>query len=185
MRVLSVQVGRPRTVSWNGKKISTSIFKSPVLGRVPSSGNNLAGDRQSDPRVHGGELKAIYVYPYEHYPYWETVLETKLDFGAFGENLTTEGLLETNVRPGDRFQIGSLELIATQPRMPCYKLGIRHNNDDMVRLFLQAERPGIYFQIVRQGDVGENDTIALLEESSEQISIVDLMRLKIQKTRQP
>jgi len=178
MRVLSVQVGRPRMVEWHGKEIRTSIYKTPVDGKVQSVAHNLQGDEQSDPSVHGGEAKAVYAYPYEHYAYWEGVLNTKLPPGAFGENLTTEGLLETDVTVGDRFRIGTIELVATQPRMPCYKLGIRHVNDDMVRLFLAALKPGIYFQIAQHGELGSGDPIELALKANG-VTMVDVMRSKI------
>lgn len=177
MHVVSVQVGRPRTITWQGKKVQSSIHKSPIIGRVPTVGHNLAGDRQADGRVHGGEFKAIYAYPCEHYPFWEEVLGHQLGGGSFGENLTTVGLVESEIRPGDRFKVGSIEVIASTPRMPCYKLGMRLNDDSMVQRFLEAERPGIYFAISKHGDVGENDPIELLERSAAPLTIVDLMRL--------
>src|SRR5438093_6407740 len=126
MRIVSVTVGLPRQVTWRGKAIRTGIFKQPVAGRVAVRALNLDGDRQADLTVHGGRDKAVYAYPAEHYAYWRAQLPgVELAHGAFGENLTTEGLLEDDVQVGDRFRVGSAELIATQPRLPCYKLPAR------------------------------------------------------------
>src|SRR6266571_7761773 len=128
MRLVSVNVGLPREVAWKARSVSTGIFKEPVQGRVMLRRLNLDGDRQADLSVHGGADKAVYAYPSEHYSYWRNTLpDLDLPWGAFGENFTTEGLLEENVRIGDRLQVGSAEFIVTQPRMPCFKLGIRLN----------------------------------------------------------
>lgn len=126
MRILSICVGQPRVVEWQGRSVETSIFKSPVTGTVTARRLNLDGDRQSDLTVHGGAAKAVYAYPSEHYPYWRGELpDADLAFGAFGENFTTEGLLESELRVGDRLHVGSAEFAVTQPRMPCYKLALR------------------------------------------------------------
>jgi MOSC domain-containing protein YiiM len=126
MRVLSVNVGLPRTVSWRGKPVATGIYKEPVAGGIPLRTLNLDGDRQADLRVHGGKDKAVYAYPPEFYELWSRE-RPELAFGlaAFGENLTTEGLLDNDVAVGDRFRIGTAELVVTQPRLPCFKLGIK------------------------------------------------------------
>src|SRR5438105_369803 len=146
MHVVSVNVGMPRQVPFQDSTVATAIFKQPVTGRVALRDNNLAGDRQADPRVHGGPVKAVYLYASEHYPYWAAELtRDDLAWGMFGENLTTAGVLEEQVRIGDRFRIGSAVLQVTQPRMPCYKLGIRFGRADMVKKFWNAVRPGIYF----------------------------------------
>ncbi len=140
MKLLSVNCGLPREVAWRGSTVLTSIYKNPVEGRVALRTVNLDGDRQSDLTVHGGKDKAVYCYPIEHYSYWQTELPgTGLSYGAFGENFTVEGLHEDTVHIGDRLSVGSAELIVTQPRMPCYKLGIRFGSDDMVRRFLEAD----------------------------------------------
>ena len=134
MKVLSVNVGLPREVEWKEKLVRTSIFKAPVLDRVRVALLNLDGDQQSDLSVHGGKDKAVYAYPSEHYPFWRQQLPgMNLPWGAFGENFTTEGLLEEAVHIGDRFRVGSAEFVVTQPRMPCYKLGIRFNRTDIVK----------------------------------------------------
>src|SRR5690349_13124342 len=146
MKVTSVNVGLPRDVNWQEKVVRTSIWKSPVAGRVRVSKLNLDGDQQSDLSVHGGTNKAVYAYPAEHYAYWQNALaDVELPLAVFGENFTTEGILEGDVHVGDRLQIGSAEFIVTQPRMPCFKLGIRFNQMDMVKRFLESRRTGFYF----------------------------------------
>lgn len=162
MKVVSVNAGLPREVEWQGKRVLTSIFKEPVSGSVRVERLNLDGDRQSDLTVHGGVNKAVYVYPFEHYPFWREQLGA-LPPGAFGENFTTEGLLEDMVRIGDRLTIGSAEFTVTQPRMPCFKLGIRFGRADMVRRFLRSGRVGFYLAVTRPGEVTAGDEIALAE----------------------
>ncbi len=163
MRVVSVNVSLPKTVEWRGRKVTTAIFKEPVKGRVRIRGTGLVGDRQADPSVHGGPMKAVYAYPSEHYPFWRRELErADLPWGSFGENLTTEGLDEGRLRIGDRLRVGSTLLKVTQPRMPCYKLGIRFGRDDMVRRFLASGRSGFYLAILEEGDVAAGDGIELL-----------------------
>jgi MOSC domain len=137
VRVVSVNVGLPRTVRWKGRDVTTGIFKQPVEARITLRRLNLDGDRQADLSVHGGAAKAVYAYPVEHYAFWREQLGVELPLGAFGENLTVEGLpLEEEVAVGDRFRIGSAELVVTQPRLPCYKLGLRFGREDMVKRFL-------------------------------------------------
>src|SRR5439155_17303525 len=141
VKVISVNVGLPREVEWHGRRVLTSIWKSPKAGRVRVATLNLEGDEQSDLSVHGGEEKAVYAYPSEHYAFWRNQLpDADLPWGAFGENLTIEGLLESEVMTGDRIEIGSAVFVVTQPRMPCFKLGIRFGRDDMVRRFFQSRR---------------------------------------------
>jgi len=160
MRIVSVNVGLPRQVTWRGKAITTGIFKEPVAGRVAVRALNLDGDRQADLTVHGGREKAVYAYPAEHYAYWRTELPgVELAHGAFGENLTTEGLREDDVHVGDRFRVGSAELIATQPRLPCYKLAARFQRADIVKRFLASRRTGFYFAVKREGEVAAGDAI--------------------------
>jgi MOSC domain-containing protein YiiM len=155
MQVISVNVGLPREVLWKGKVVSTGIFKEPVEGRVQVRSLNLDGDRQADLTVHGGVDKAVYAYPAEHYDYWRNQLpEMELPWGMFGENWTIEGLSEDAVNIGDCFRIGSAEVIATQPRMPCYKLGIRFGRTDIVKRFLDSRLTGVYFSVVEEGEVG-------------------------------
>jgi len=178
MRILSVNVGLPRDVEWRGKTVRTSIFKAPVPNRVRVAKLNLAGDEQSDLSVHGGVDKAIYAYPSEHYDFWRNEFP-ELDFpwGAFGENLTVEGLLEEKVYVGDRLRAGSAEFVVTQPRMPCFKLGIRFNRRDMVKRFLRSGRTGFYFAVLREGDVAAGDTIERVAADTQRISIADIVAL--------
>jgi MOSC domain-containing protein YiiM len=136
----------------------------------------LEGDAQADHRVHGGPDKAVYAYPSEHYAFWARELPgTALPWGAFGENLTTEGLLEGDVRPGDRFLAGSAELQVTDPRMPCYKLGVRFERDDMVKRFLASGRTGFYLAVVREGEVAAGDPIELVARADHEVTIADVV----------
>jgi MOSC domain-containing protein YiiM len=163
MQILSIQVGLPRTVEWRGELIETAIFKSPVAGRVRVGRLNLDGDRQADLTVHGGADKAVYVYPSEHYAWWKEELPgVALPWGSFGENFTTEGVLETSTRVGDVLRAGSAEFVVTQPRMPCYKLNVRFGRPDMVKRFLRGGRPGLYLAVLREGDVGAGDAMTLV-----------------------
>ena len=176
--VLSVNVGTPKQIPSGKASVLTSIFKSPVEGRVDVRWHNIAGDRQSDLTVHGGPNKAVYCYPGEHYLYWaEQLPEMDLPYGVFGENLTTEGITEREVRVGDRFRVGSALLQATQPRMPCFKLGIRFGRADMVKRFWQSGRLGIYFSVLEEGDVAAGDRIEKTDQGPEEISVADVVRL--------
>jgi MOSC domain-containing protein YiiM len=179
MKILSLNVGRPRLVMRDGEPVSTGIFKEPVTGRVMMRTLNLDGDRQADLSVHGGPEKAVYAYPSEHYPFWKQELpEMDLPWGIFGENFTTQGLpLETETKIGDRFRIGSAEVMVTQPRMPCYKLGIRFGRTDIIKRFLASERSGFYFSVLKEGEVGVGDEIELLEKNSSGVRVVDVTRL--------
>ena len=146
MRVVSLNVGLPREMEWHGRTVRTSIFKTPADRRLRVTTLNLEGDQQSDLSVHGGVAKAVYAYPSEHYEYWRRELpQADLPWGVFGENLTTEGLLEEDVRIGDRLRVGSAEFVVTQPRMPCFKLGIRFGRPDIVKRFLHSGRTGFYW----------------------------------------
>src|ERR1700733_3589579 len=178
MRVLSVNVGVPRQVLADRATVLTSIFKSPVDGRVAVRQHNIEGDRQSDLTVHGGPYKGVYSYPWEHYRYWKEQLPGReLSYGGFGENLTTEGITEEAVSIGDRFRVGSAVLQVTQPRMPCFKLGVRFERADMVKLFWQSGRPGIYFSVAMEGDVAAGDAIERIAQGREKISVADVVRL--------
>lgn len=179
MKVLSVNVGMPREVESAGKAVLTSIFKSPVSGRVPVRGNNLDGDKQSDPTVHGGPAKAIYVYPFEHYAFWTAQLGIALTSGNFGENLTIEGLLEDAVHVGDRLRVGTTELIVSQPRMPCFKLGIRFGRPEMVKRFLESRRPGFYLSVAEEGEIGAGDEIAVVERDPAGVSIAEILEVYV------
>src|SRR5258708_17237473 len=140
---------------WKGRRVTIGILKQAVEGRVALRRLNLDGDRKADLSVHGGEYKAVYCYPIAHYDYWRKELPGReLPMGMFGENFTTDGLLEESVQLGDRFSVGSAEVVLTQPRLPCYKLGVGFQSDDMVRRFLASGRTGFYFAVAREGEVG-------------------------------
>ena len=176
--IVSVNVAVPTKVRVQDKFVLTSIFKEPVEGRVAVRKHNIAGDRQADLTVHGGPYKAVYCYPEEHYAFWSDQLpDTKLVFGNFGENLTTRGLTEDVVQIGDQFRVGSAILQVTQPRMPCYKLGIRFGRADMVKRFWQSGRPGIYFSVVEDGDLAAGDAIEKVTHAPDGISIADVVAL--------
>jgi MOSC domain-containing protein YiiM len=178
MEIISLNVGLPRLVLRNGEPVSTGIFKEPVEGRVMLRTLNLDGDRQSDLSVHGGPEKAAYLYPSEHYEFWKRELpDMDLPWGMFGENFTTTGLLETEVHIGERFRIGAAEVMVTQPRMPCYKLGIRFGRADIIKRFLVSERTGFYFAVLKEGEVGAGDRIELLEKNVDGVTVVDITRL--------
>jgi MOSC domain-containing protein YiiM len=179
MKLLSVNVGLPREVEWNGRTIRTSIFKAPVSGRVHVRKLNLDGDQQSDLTVHGGVDKAVYVYPSEHYAFWRDELPTAdLAWGAFGENFTTQGVLDDKaVLIGDRFRIGSAEFVVTQPRMPCFKLGIRFGRADIIKRFLHSDRNGFYFAVAQEGEVAAGDSIELLKRDENGIAVADIVEL--------
>jgi len=180
MRILSVNVGLPRPVTWGGRAIITGIFKEPVAGRIAVRALNLDGDRQADLTVHGGREKAVYAYPAEHYAYWRAELPgVGLAHGAFGENLTTEGLLEDDVQVGDRFRVGSAELVVTQPRLPCYKLAARFQRADMVQRFLASRRTGFYFAVEREGEVAAGDAIERVARDRVGLSIALVTRLYV------
>ena len=178
MRVVSVSVGLPREVQLNGGAVLTSIFKAPVRGPVRVRRLNLDGDQQSDLSVHGGPFKAVYVYPSEHYAFWRAELPGfDLPWGVFGENLTTEGLLEDTTFTGDRFRIGSAELVVTQPRMPCFKLGIRFGRDDMARRFLRSGRTGFYLSVVQEGDLQAGEAVTRVARGAGSVTVTDLIAL--------
>jgi MOSC domain-containing protein YiiM len=178
MKIISLNVGRPRLVVWEGRPVSTGIYKTPVEGRVMLRALNLDGDRQADLTVHGGPFKAAYVYPSEHYGYWRDELPgTELPWGMFGENFTTEGLDESNVNIGDRFRLGSAEVMVTQPRMPCYKLGIKFGRTDILKRFLASGRTGFYFSVEREGEVGAGDKLDVVGRDEHNVSVADITRL--------
>jgi len=186
MRVVSVNVGLPRPVTYRGKTVQTAIWKHPVEGRIAIVGDNLIGDRQADLRVHGGRDKAVYGYPMEHYAWWRTQLpDADLSWGAFGENLTVDRLLEDRVHIGDRFQIGSAELMVTQPRTPCFKLGIKFARPQIVKEFLRSERSGFYFAVARAGEIGAGDAITLVHEEPASMTVTELVRLGIASDADP
>jgi MOSC domain-containing protein YiiM len=178
VKLISVNVGRPRDLEWNGREVRTSIWKTAVPGRVRVRELNVDGDEQSDLTVHGGRDKAVYAYPSEHYEFWHRELPgMDLTWGAFGENFTTDGLLEPNVKIGDRIRAGSAELVVTQPRMPCYKLGIRFGREDMLKRFLKSGRSGFYLAVLREGEVGSGDAIAFTGRDDQDVSVSDIVAL--------
>jgi MOSC domain-containing protein YiiM len=178
MRVLSVNVGLPREVTWRGKPVRTGIYKEPVTGRVPLRRLNLDGDGQADLRVHGGSDKAVYAYPSEYYELWSRE-RPELEFGpgTFGENLTTEGLLDEHVSIGDGFRFGTAELVVTQPRLPCFKLGIKMGRDEFVTEFLERELFGFYLAVTREGDVEAGDPILAVTRDPHRFGVTELARL--------
>ncbi len=186
MKIISLNVGLPREVSWHGRIVTTGIFKEPVAGRVLMRKLDLDGDRQADLAVHGGEYKAVYCYPVEHYAYWERELPGRqLPMGMFGENFTTEGMLESEVHLGDRFLIRSAEVVVTQPRLPCYKLGVRFGADDMVKRFLASTQTGFYLAVTREGEVGAGDEIKLISRDANAVPVSEITRLYVAKRFTP
>jgi MOSC domain-containing protein YiiM len=178
VRLLSVNTGLPQEVVSHGRSVVTSIWKRPVSGRASVGRLNIAGDQQSDLTVHGGPEKAVYAYPSEHYEYWTRELPgADLTWGVFGENFTTEGLLEQALAIGDRLRIGSAEFVVTQPRMPCFKLGIRFSCDDMVKRFLQSGRSGFYLAVLREGEVGAGDVIEVTQREAHGVTVADIVAL--------
>jgi len=178
MNLLSINVGLPREIQWQGKVVRTSIFKSPVSGDVRVSKLNLEGDQQSDLSVHGGVHKAVYAYPSEHYEFWrEEVPGADLSWGAFGENLTIQGILEDEVRIGDRLRIGSAEFMVTQPRMPCFKLGIRFGRPDMVKRFLRSGRSGFYLTVLEEGQIAAGGAVEVLTRDEHGVTVADIVNL--------
>jgi MOSC domain-containing protein YiiM len=182
MKIVSVNVGTPRPVEWHGRRIMSGIFKQPVAGRVALRRLNLDGDRQADLSVHGGSSKAVYVYPSEHYPFWRRELELEdLPWGSFGENLTTAGWWEDEVHVGDRFRIGTAEVVITQPRLPCFKLAMRFDREDIVERFLDSGRPGFYLAVLQEGEFGAGDAMERIHEDENAVSVVDVVRLYVDR----
>lgn len=177
MRVVSLNVGLPRTIRWKDQEVITGIFKEPVRGPVALHWFNLDGDRQADLQNHGGRVKAVYAYPSEHYEFWRKELpEMELPRGVFGENLTTEGLLENGAHIGDHFRIGTAIVMVTQPRLPCYKLGLRFGRDDILKRFLESKRSGIYFSVVAEGIIHTGDDIVRVRVEGNGVTVADINR---------
>jgi MOSC domain-containing protein YiiM len=178
MKLLSVNVSLPRDVPYRGETLRTGIYKQPVQGRVMLRELNLDGDGQADLEAHGGHDKAVYAYPYEHYAYWSRELGRRdFSFGQFGENFTTEGLLEEEVFIGDVYRIGDAIVEVTQPRAPCYKLAHKMSMPTFVKLFTKAERIGFYLAVVQEGEVGAGDTITRIMAGPEQMSVREVFHL--------
>jgi MOSC domain-containing protein YiiM len=182
MKLVSLNVGLPREVTWRGAKTTTAIYKQPAGGRVALRTLNLDGDRQADLTVHGGEYKAVYCYPLLHYDYWSRELHgQELPLGVFGENFTTDGLLEDSVHLGDRFSVGSAEVFVTQPRLPCYKLAVRFQSDEMVKRFFLSRRTGFYLAVAREGEVGSGDEIKPMAQDPNGVPVSEITRLYAEK----
>lgn len=192
MKILSVNVGMPRIVEYRGEPLATGIFKEPVQGTITVREFNLEGDGQADLRVHGGYYKAVYVYPSEHYEFWRRELPgLELPWGVFGENLTTEGIVESDVRPGDRLRIGSAEFLVTQPRYPCFKLGIRFSHLkranggtaardlDIIRRFTKSGRSGFYLAVEKAGELSASDNIELTADENSGKSIAEIFNERV------
>jgi len=182
MKVLSVSVGLPQIVQTPDEGfVTTAIFKKPVEGRVKVNQLNLEGDRQADLRVHGGPSKSVYVYPGEHYEKWRAELpEHEFEPAQFGENLTTEGLLETEVFIGDKFRIGTAEFGVTEPRMPCSKLGVRFGRKDIIKKFLQSRRSGFYLTVLKLGELEAGNEIEFISRDENKVTIHDIVRLYVE-----
>src|SRR6266542_1241130 len=187
MMLVSLNAGLPREVLWHGRRVVTGIFKQPVEGGAALRKLNLDGDRQADLTVHGGEYKAVYCSPLAHYDYWKEELPGRdLPMGMFGENFTIDfpvgaGMPEDSVHIGDRFSVGSAEVVVTQPRLPCYKLGVRFQSDDMVKRFLASGRTGFYLAVTREGQVGAGDGIKLLARDPNAVPVSEITRLYVTK----
>ncbi len=183
MKIISVNVGRPREIVADDRLVRTSIFKSAVKGPVRVRGYNLEGDEQSDLTVHGGRDKAVYIYPSEHYAFWRHELDRDdLPWGAFGENLTLEGLLEGDVAIGDRLRFGTAQFVVTQPRSPCFKLAARLARPDIIRRFRESGRSGFYVAIDREGDLAAGDSGTLTRAEGDRLSIADITGLALAET---
>lgn len=182
MRIVTVSVGMPQIIqTGNEGFVTTGIFKNPVEGRIKVGQLNLDGDAQADLRVHGGPHKAVYAYPSEHYEFWKSEYPHKdLEVSQFGENLSTEGLIETELFIGDRLRIGTAEFVVAQPRMPCYKLAIRFGHKDILRRFLQSRRSGFYLAVTKTGELGAGDEIEIISRDENKVSVTDIVRLYVE-----
>jgi MOSC domain-containing protein YiiM len=182
MKIISLNTGLPREVMYHGVHVTTAIYKEPVTGRVALRKLNLDGDRQADLTVHGGEFKAVYCYPVAHYDYWKKELPGReLPTAIFGENLTTEGFTEDSAHLGDRFAVGSAEVVVTQPRLPCYKLNVRFDSSEMVKRFLASGRTGFYLAVTREGEVGAGDEFKVIAREANAVPVSEITRLYIAK----
>jgi MOSC domain-containing protein YiiM len=172
MKLVSLNVGRPQEFNWMGKTVRTSIFKTPVTDRRKVSFLNIEGDEQSDLNVHGGINKAVYAYDISHYDHWKNILQREdWQHGMFGENLTTSGLVDEEVKIGDIYQIGTAKLQVIQPRFPCFKLNIRFGLPNMIERFMEEKRNGIYFKVFEEGTIQVNDEIKLVQPSPFNVTI--------------
>ncbi|MCK5391269.1 MAG: MOSC domain-containing protein, partial [Deltaproteobacteria bacterium] len=177
-RLLSVNVSLPKEIIHKGKKISSGIFKEPVKGRIKVNSLNLEGDGQADLLAHGGNFRAVYVYSYDNYAYWEKELNRDdFKYGQFGENFTVEGMSDDEIHVGDRFKIGSALFEVTQPRVPCYKLAIKMGEEGFYNQILSSGRLGFYFRVIEEGDVGAGDIIEKVSEDTQEMTINEVNSL--------
>jgi MOSC domain-containing protein YiiM len=178
MKLVAVSVSFPRFIPWGEGGIATGIFKQPVAGRVAVRRTNLDGDGQGDLSVHGGPDKAVYAYPFEHYAHWKRELaRDEMPFGQFGENFTVEGLLEDAVRIGDAFRVGTALVQVSQPRAPCFKLGIRMRLPEFPKRFLESGRIGFYLRVLEEGEVGAGDAIEPVSREPDSMTVREIARL--------
>lgn len=178
MKLLSVNVGLPRVVTWGGRTYPTSIFKQPVSGRVMMRRLNIDGDAQGNLSTHGGVDMAVYVYSDHHYPHWRGVLKDEsLGFGAFGENLTVTGMTEDGVHIGDTFRIGEALVQVSEPRTPCHKLAMKYDSPAFPKKFLRSGRVGFYFRVLEPGRIGAGDEIAPVAQDPARLSILEALRI--------
>jgi MOSC domain-containing protein YiiM len=172
--VVSVNVGLPADIEWRGRIVRTAIWKRPVSGRVIARQLNIDGDGQGDLQGHGGVHRAVMVYQLASYRYWERVLQRTLsEYGVFGENLTVDGLADDEVCIGDRYRIGGALFEVSQPRVTCYRVGIRMEESSMASLLVSHRRPGFYFRVIEEGEIGSGDEIVRVEQGHEKITVVD------------
>jgi MOSC domain-containing protein YiiM len=176
-KIVSVNVGVPREFDYNDRLARSAIWKSPVPGRIRAAGVNLAGDEQADRRAHGGPDKALYAYAVEDARWWERELGRALAHGEFGENLTTEGVAVNDALVGERWNVGTAVLEVSEPRVPCWRLGVRMDDPKFPRRFTEALRPGAYLRIVKEGDVGAGDDIAVVERPDHDVTVRDVLRI--------
>jgi len=176
-KVLSVNVGTVHEFEYNGRPARSAIWKSPVAGRITARGVNLAGDDQADRKAHGGPDKAIYAYAVEDARWWEQEIDRPLAFGEFGENLTTEGIDVNDALVGERWEIGTTVVEVSEPRIPCWRLAVRMNDNMFPRRFTEAMRPGAYLRIVVEGELGAGDEIRVVERPDQDLTIRDVFRI--------
>ena len=175
MKILSINVSEPQKVTFNGKELITSIYKKPVSNRVQVTSQGIEGDRQADLSVHGGDDKAVYAYSYSHYKLWGEHLKKEFnEYGLVGENLTIDNFDENDIRIGDRFKINDCVLQVSQPRIPCYKIGIKMNSRDFPRMFSQSGLLGSYLRVVEEGSIDKDDTIEKIHKENNSMSIKEI-----------
>jgi len=179
--LVSLNLAVPKTFRVRGREIPTGIFKEAVDHPVQLTGLTLEGDRQMDLRYHGGESQAVYVYPFEHYAHWGPILGARLAPGFFGENFTTRGLLETDVRTGDVLRVGEAVVAVTKPRSPCFKLGLKAGSSKFVKTFLDSGRLGFYLRVVQEGTVAPGDSIELMRSDPQAPTLAEMIRERAQQ----